>query len=429
MFRRLNSAVRTVPKTTALVLVLLILSAASAGVYAYALRQWTAAQQALADERTEEAAQRLKICLFIWRQSVPVHLLAARAARLNGDYAGAEAQLKRCLKLHGGATAAIQLEFLLLRAQTGETDEVAPALLEWVQQKHPETPLILETLSRAYMHNLRLQPAYACLSRWIEATPNAAKPHQWRGWVYERLNNSKKAMEDYQRALELDPELDPVRLRVAEMLLEDNDPLGALQHLERLQREFPNRPDILARMGQCHFLQGEPDEARRLLEAAVKELPNDLPILIHLAKLELQENRPVKAEQWLRQMLEVDPTDTEAHYTMIAVLQAQGRAKDAATALADYEKHKARLDRANKLLRQEAHSPTKDPSIAAEIGALMLDIGRDRIGLYWLDQALDRSPAYQPALKALAEYYEKNGDKEKAAAYRRRMPATEKGTN
>ena len=57
-----------------------------------------------------------------------LHLLAARAARLTADFEGAEAHLKRCLKLQQGATEATQLEFLLMRAQTGEEDVVAPAL-------------------------------------------------------------------------------------------------------------------------------------------------------------------------------------------------------------------------------------------------------------------------------------------------------------
>jgi hypothetical protein len=61
--------------------------------------------------------------------------------------------------LHGGATEAVQFEFLLLRVQTGEVDEVAPTLIDSVEKGHAESPLILETLSRAYILRLRYKAA------------------------------------------------------------------------------------------------------------------------------------------------------------------------------------------------------------------------------------------------------------------------------
>src|SRR5262249_42097663 len=152
--------------------------------------------------------------------------------------------------------------------------------------------------ARAYMHRLRYQPANACLSRWIEEAPDSAKPYYWRAWVLERMNNPRKAMADYRCALEHDPEHFQARLRIAEMLLEDNDPLRALPHLERLRRTFPDSPHVKARLGQCYLLQGKRAQARELLEAAQPDLPDDAPLLIHLAKLDLQE-RPARAERWL----------------------------------------------------------------------------------------------------------------------------------
>src|SRR5262249_51357433 len=153
---------------------------------------------------------------WLWPRSPEVHQLAARAARLSGDTQAAENHLNQCLKLNGGATEPVQLEFLLLRVQTGGLEEGASPLVACVGKGLPEAPLILETLARAYIPLLRYKPAYACLSRWIELRPDEAKAYQWRGWVLERLSRYKVAMEDYQRALELNPDLFPVRLRVAE---------------------------------------------------------------------------------------------------------------------------------------------------------------------------------------------------------------------
>ncbi|MCI0378592.1 MAG: tetratricopeptide repeat protein, partial [Gemmataceae bacterium] len=290
-----------------------------------------------------------------------------------------------------------------------------------VEKHHPESPIILETLARAYMHHLRYKEALACITRWIEDTPETAKPYQWRGWVFERLNHSKKAMEDYQTALKLDAGMSSVRLRIAEMHLEDSDPLAAIPHLEHLREQLPERPEPVARLGQCRFLQGRHEEARRLLEEAVKEMPKDLNVLVYLGKLELQQERPAAAEQWLRRALKVDDKDTEALYTLVSVLQLQGRAEEADLTLAKYKHFKELVERANRLLREETDRASNHPAVASEIGSLLLQIGRENLGLYWLGRALERDPQHQPSHKALADHYESKGEHDKAASHRRKL--------
>jgi tetratricopeptide (TPR) repeat protein len=405
------------PRRTLLAAAIVVIAAVF-GALGYAQREWRLAHAALDAERPEEARSRLDVCLAVWPRSAPVHLAAARAARLTGDVNAAEAHLNRCLKL-AGATHAVQVEFLLLRVQSGELDAVAPTLIDSVEKGHPETPLILETLSRAYMQVMRYKEAFACLSRWIEEAPGAAKPYQWRAWVYERLNRSTHAMEDYEKALELNPDLSPVRLRVAEMLLEDNDPVGALPHLTRLLEQHPDPPVIKARLGQCRLLEGRLDEARSLLEQAAPHLPNDLTLLIQLSKLDLQQQQPAQAEERLRRVLELAPNDPEALYQLATVLRVQGRSEESAATLKRYHEHNALVQRTNQMLRED-HSPT-DPDFAAELGGLLLRIDREKLGMYWLDRTLLLNPDHPDAHRALADYYDAKGSTEKAAAHRRRL--------
>jgi predicted Zn-dependent protease len=403
----------------AVVMVAGTLAAAVLAALACAHYEWQAAHTALAADRPREALSRITLCLYVWPWDPEVHLLAARAARLSGDLAGAEAHLNRCLKLQGEATQAVQLEFLLHRAQAGELDDVAGTLIDCVENGHEESPVILETLSRAYMLRLRYRPAYACLTRWIELRPDAAKAYHWRGWVLERMNQAKSATEDYQHALKLDPDLMLVRLRVAEMLVEDKRLPEALPYLEELYRQAPDHPQVQARLGMCRFLQNRPEEARRLMEAAVVHLPKDPVLLIHLARLDVQAGKGADAEKWLRSVLTRDPSDTEALYTLSSALQLQGRTEEAVATLKQYKHYKERLDRANKLLREVADSPTATAADYAEVGSLLLNTGQERLGVYWLEQALERDPTHQPAHKVLAEYYEKKEDHETAAAHRR----------
>jgi len=419
LLRPAGRLARARPKTTALVLAIVVLGATAAGLYGYARYQWRQAQAAVKDGRQDEAKERLKLCLLVWPRSPEVHRLAARCARLRTDFPAAEEHLKRCMKLEGGASQQTQLEFLLMRAQTGEVDVVVSELFYYVENDDPDSTLILETLARAFIHDLRYGPAYNCLSRWIEVEPTSAVAYHWRAWVLERINSAKAAFDDYERALALDPELVPVRLRLAEILLEERKPDLAAPHLERLRRRFPDRADVQARLGQCRFLQGRPEEARKLLESAVKEMPKDLPLLVHLAKLDLQESRPAEAEAWLRRALAADSADTEAQFTLASALQYQGRKAEAAEVLERYEKSKQILDRANQLLREEAEHPSNDPGPAYEVGRLLLGLGQERLGLTWLNRALMRDPRHKPTHQVLADFYESKGEQKLAAAHRR----------
>lgn len=418
MLGSIRQVVRRRPRTMML-LALVVLVGSGTIFFGYARSQWHAAIHCLNEGRPAAARQHLRWCLKAWPYSPEVHRLAGRAARLDLDFDAAEKHLHRSLQLQGQATEAIQLEFLLLRAQTGQVDEVAGPLLKCVEEKHPESAVILETLARHYMRNLQLKEAYACLTEWMDVQPHRATPYHWRGWVHERLNNHRRAMEDYQKALELDPDLFAVRLRVAEMQLEDKLPLEALSHLEYLQKKHADSPEVKARLGQVRFLQGENEEARLLLEAAVTALPKDHQVLLTLGKLELQEGRAEQAEHWLNRVLEIDPTDTEAAYSLVSALRLQGRDEEAKAMLDSCEKNKVLLETVNRLLREEAVRPNRDPSGPAEIGRLLLSMGRDRLGIHWLTQALERDPQHQPTHRLLAEYYERHGDAARAAIHRR----------
>src|SRR5262249_19206799 len=193
-----------------------------------------------------------------------------------------------------------------------------------IENKHPDTPLILETLARAHMYHLRYGPAIFFLDLWIQEEPEKSKPYQWRAWVLERVRSYDGAMRDYNRSLELDPHSYEVRLRLAEIYMDRSNPPAAIPHLEMLMKEFPDRPHVLARLGQCRFQQGEEKEARRLLYKASETLDNDPALFLTLGKLELEDN-PVEAETWLRRLLKIDPFDPEGQFALFTSLQKQGR--------------------------------------------------------------------------------------------------------
>jgi tetratricopeptide (TPR) repeat protein len=415
---RLGRAVRRRPRTTVLAVVAVVF-AGGAAFYGYAVREWRQAVAAVRDARPSEARGRLNLCLKVWPNDPAVHRLAARAAWQTGDLKFAEEQLNQCLKLEHGASEDTQLEFLLMRTRTGELPEVVPLLYDFVARGHPDSVVILETIASAYMHDLQYHEAYLALSRWVLVAPNSPRAYNFRGWVLERLNQAAAAMDDYLKALELDPNLTVVRLRVAEMYLEDKDPVQALPHLEFLLAQDPNRPETRARLGQCRYLQGRPAEARQLLEGVVNELPNDTKVLLYLAKLDLDDGRADRAAEYLRRVLALEPSELEAKFVLITALRTQGRDAEADAELADYNRQRAELERVDSLLVAEAKAPSRDPQVAYEIGALLLRIHREPQGIHWLTEALERDPNHRPSHQLLADYFETHGEPERAAVHRK----------
>jgi tetratricopeptide (TPR) repeat protein len=430
--RALVAPVRMARRRPILVGSLLVLSLASVvfGVRQYALSEWRASEVALRADRFEDARRHLKVCLRVWPWRPEVHLRAARVARLMNDYPTAEAHLNRCLELQGGASDGVQVEFLLMRVQVGEIDEergLGPitVLFSAVENGHPDSPAILETIARSFLLRLRYKPAFQCLNLWIEVDPQNPEPYYLRGFTFEQVNNPKAAKADYEKALELDPDMVPARLRVAEMFLHDKQAPEALPHLERLYRQAPADPRIQSRLGMCLFLQGRAEEARQLMESGLASLSDDPSLLIALANLDLQEGRGADAERRLRTVLKNDPSDTEALFVLASSLQLQGRTQEAAATLAEHEKKKVIVDRIHDLLRELGDSPVPRPNDYVEIGQFFFEIGKSQLGLYWLDRALTHDPQNQRAHRVLADHYDSKGQPAKAALHRKQIRSSE----
>jgi tetratricopeptide (TPR) repeat protein len=391
----------------------------------WAYWQEGAARQALAAGHFDEAQRHIEQALGVHRNREAAHLLAARIARLRSAYAEAEQHLGRCGQLNG-LPEPLQLEWLLLRCQRGEVDELAPGLLAHVERNHPESQAILEALSRVYLHQNRYQEALRCLDRWVGQAPETVRALEWRGWVLNQLDHHGQAIGDHERVLELDPGRDVVRLRLAEILVESSRHGEALPHLERLHAQQPDNPEVLVLLARCRMVQARTDEARALLTEVLEAHPEHFEALFYRGKLELEDNHPVEAERWLRQALARKPHHPETRYDLWRSLQLQpGRQSEAHEELARWKEDRRAQDRLVHLVRSELDHNANDPAIASELGALFLRQGEDERGVFWLERALRNDPRHAPSLRLLIDYYERMHKPDRAADYRRQLAALE----
>lgn len=404
------------------VLALLVVTAAGATVY----QGWTSAQlQAARDQLAKEefAAARASLETYLWLRpwDVSSYLLAGRLERLAGHWDRAEAYLNEVLRRQGGASEALQLEWLLLRSQRGEIDKLAPGLRQCLDSGHPESAAILNAMSLAYLSEARLQSALSCLDQWLAREPTAIAAHTRRGWVLEQLEQFDAAAHEYEQALELYPHHFQARLKLANLHLNGVNAGRARPHIDYLRQHWPRRPEVLFAAARCCYLEGQLTQARQLYDEGLALEPDNATALLQRGKLELQENDPGAAERLLRRALQRQPNDLAIHYALYRSLLLQGHETEAARHKQRHDEIQKDLNTLNQLLRYSSDEQLRQPATATEVGRLLLRLGQEQMGLRWLHSVLASDSGFAPARAALAEYHTRQQSSAPAPAA---IPAT-----
>src|SRR5262249_22298109 len=239
--------------------------------------------------------------------------LAARAARRGGLLDEARQHLDRCPP-SPETTEDLLLERILLQVQRGGLAGLDKLLLEEVQLEHPQSPALLEVLTWDWMGRYQLDEAQHALEVWRQLRPRDPEPLVRLGWVAEHLLRKPEAVDDYRQALALDPDRDPVRQRLADILLDLKLGGEAARQYEVLVRKRPEDPAVLRGLARCRFQQARLDEAEKLLDDLLARQP-DLPAALgEQGRLALARGQMDRAEAALRQAVAALPHDQELLY-------------------------------------------------------------------------------------------------------------------
>jgi tetratricopeptide (TPR) repeat protein len=390
-----------------------------AGNYVWAACHLRAARQALEQERFVQARSSLKLCLEVWPHSPEIHLLVAQAARRAGAYEEARRHLHLCAEFNG-SDEAVALERALLYAQEGRVDLAEGDLLPLVRREDPRTPLILEALIEGYLQSGHVAQTRECLEKLLELRPRSVRARMWRAELLEGLFSVPHATEEYRNVLELDPDHKEARLRLAEILIEGGKSEEAMEHFNRLRRESPGDPRVILGQARCLNDLGQYEQAGSLLDLLLGVRPDDSLALTERGRVALRTEHLEQAEVFLRKALAAAPYERYANFLLFECLQRQGRAEEAAHCRRRMEDIEAGLHRLRALTRQMARAPG-DLALRCEAGQLLLNHGREKYGLGWLESVLREDPGHGPAHEALADYYERAG--QAALAHRHRQLA------
>jgi Tfp pilus assembly protein PilF len=402
----------------ALLILGIALAAATLAVpHARAWYQLRAARSALARYHPEEAAPLLASCLRAWPDDAQVRLLASRAARQTGDLEEADRHLRICQGLLGGGSREVALEWALLQAVGGNSREVEAFLERRAGQDAGLRPLIWEALIEGHTRVYRILDALALADHWLRIDPDNVRAHELRGLAYQRGKSTSKGTEDLRRAIELDPTRDAARWNLVLGLLEMGSYGDALKHLETIERQRPDDPEVRVRVARCQNLLGDASLARQTLDAVLEAHPDHGLALRTRGQFALADRRPDEAERWLRRAAKVWPNDYQVHWFLYQSLQQQGKEEEAKAQLAVAEKNKERAERVGELRSRTLSERPLDPALHYEMGVLLLRNGNASAAKGWLLSALNLAPDYRPAHAALADLYRSEGDQTRAAEH------------
>jgi tetratricopeptide (TPR) repeat protein len=420
------------------ILVVLLVVLAIAGYFlvrrlqAYA--HLRAAREALTARDLPGARAHLRSYMASRPNDAEAHLLAAgverRSALLDALTPGWDSAIQ--IHLHeaerlGADPEALRFESAMTAALAGQA-EAERYLVGRGAGDGQDAVSALETLVRLNLDNHQFRNARRCADRLLELDPDNALALFWRGLIRESQLQFEPQLADYRRALELAPEMDAARLRLASSLVVLNRHAEAIEHYRLLLSRRPDDHEILLGLAACCQAVSAFGEAAALVDRLLALDPENGPALLIRGRAAYAQGNAREAEALLNKGLARNPYDAPAYYTLARCLSDRGDQTGAAQAQARSDQLTADWKRAHELTALCAQRPN-DAGLRCQAGVLLLRLGQESLGLNWLHSALQIDPGQQAAHRALAEFFERKGDNVRAARHRRLLGAAKPEAN
>jgi tetratricopeptide (TPR) repeat protein len=407
--------------TIAALLLLIGTGVGIAGVWLWASHHLRAGRADLEHYHTIEAVAHLQAVLSVWPHDPETLLLAARAARRAGAYDTADHFLDLYQEQRKDDDD-LTIERICLRAQRGEPDRVFKYCQGMIEDNDPASPLLFEALAQGYWRNYQPQRAEMVLHKWLEQQPDNPQALFLQGEVYDLVSRQSDAIKSFRAALSVDPTLDQVRIRLCDILMQLGSVPEARPHLEYLYARLPDNAKVQVYLARVWDQAGNQAEAERILDALLARQPHFAPALRERGKLARRDpNRLDEAENYLRQAVQQDPSDSDAHESFALCLEQNGKLAEADKIREQVKQMEKDMHEIQSIARGQMEQAPHNADLHYKVGMISLRAGATAEGLRWLHSALKEDPNHQGAHKALMEYYQRIGDFGRAREHKQKM--------
>lgn len=159
--------------------------------------------------------------------------------------------------------------------------------------------------------------------------PDVAAPHYELGALYLHFGEFERAIENGQKAAEMDPQNFYFRLSYAEILKSAQNLDLALQEYERLIKDFPNQLPIYMDLALIHLLKKDFKKAINAYDELEKKIGVTEEISLKKQYLYLQAGEVGKATEEIEKLIEYFPNKPE-YYLLLAEVYSVNELNDKA---------------------------------------------------------------------------------------------------
>ena len=318
--------------------------------------------------------------------------------------------------------------------------------------------------------------ALNCYERAVDLMPGQIDPLLAAGIVANRVGKFERAIEWFERALQVDPQCElayahqiessvrlgrheeaEVTFYLAQQALEERsahclamiaESLVQRRRYDRAEwclwqalRLDPSIPRLRARLGAVYAATERPRRALQMFLRDLRDDPGNIDTLLEYGEALIDVGRLPEAAEKFRRVLELEPANVDAHYRLGDIALESGRYEQAhlefelvlkldpqfpqiRAALAEALIRRGRVDRARPYLREELDllpDVERGDEDLAPFGALLLEAGMPAEAAGVFKQAIEASAESPDLLRKLALARFRAGDREGGVKASRRV--------
>jgi tetratricopeptide (TPR) repeat protein len=235
-------------------------------------------------------------------------------------------------------------------------------IVEKLRHLAPKDPAVLYTASKAYANLWN-----STVELLVNTAPDSYRVHQVFAEVFEAQDRFADAAKEYRQIIRMEPNLPGAHYRLGRMILRSGDDAENDQKaLGEFRRELEIQPEDVPtyiEIGELDLRAQRLDQAEKDFSHALGIQPANVRGMVGLGNVYLARKQYAQALEQLQPAARIAPEDSSIHYSMMLAYRSLGRAADAQIEYKEFQKLKTEeQQRQSSLLNQLKGLPGKTQS-------------------------------------------------------------------
>lgn len=251
----------------------------------------------------------------------------ALAYQATGNLQTAKSELLEAVRLAPGY---LDARIALANAYMGIGDnKLAAKEVQSLLEKHPAHPGANLLMGDILLRQKQFAGAKSSFEKVVKAARNDPRGYARLGTVYQLQGNSRIALENFERALEMNPEMIDVLSMIASIHISNGQPARGLNRITAQLEKYPKNPHMHHLLGRVYVVLKDYQNAEKSLKQALS-LKNDLiGVYMDLGNIYALQGLLDNATSTYEETIRINPKYISGHMMLGILYERKGRTKDA----------------------------------------------------------------------------------------------------